>query len=231
MLKKPTGWPKNPRFTVRCVRTRASLSWHRHADHFVDSLADDGALRIGATALPVHLLLLAVVVVVVVGVTPTATAAAAATAVVVRAGGLRRRGRRRGDARRAPRRGLVARGELLLGVVIVVAEAVVGGVVGVIPASAGAAAVEHEALAPAALGARRVPGAPATAAVAPEAPPRRRPARDGHAASPAVPDPVHLRSETCGADPRQITAASPDSGERRRRAADPGAAPRESSRI
>ena len=230
MLKKPTGWPKNPRFTVRCVRTRASLSWHRHADHFVDSLADDGALRIGATALPLHLLLLAVVVVVVV-VTATATAAAAATAVVVRAAGLRRRGRRRRDARRAPRRGLVARRELLLGVVVVVAEALVGGVVGVVPASAGAAAVEHEPLAPAALGARRVPGAPATAAVAPEAPPRRRPARDGPAASPAVPDPVHLRSETCGADPRQITAASPDSGERRRRAADPGAAPRESSRI
>ena len=226
MLKKPTGWPKNPRFTVRCVRTRASLPWDRHADHFIDGLADDGALRIGATALPVHLLLLAVVVVVVVGVTPTATAAAAATAVVVRAGGLRRRGRRRGDARRAPRRGLVARRELLLGVVVVVAEALVGGVVGVVPASAGAAAVEHEPLAPAALGARRVPGAPAAApaaaAVAPEAPPRRRPARDGHAASPAVPDPVHLRSETCGADPRQITAASPDSDEHRRLAADPG---------
>lgn len=162
--------------------------------------------------------------VVVVVVTPTAAATAAATAVVVAAAWLRRRGRWRRGARRAPLRGLVPRRQLLLGVVVVVAEALVGGVVGIVPTGAAATAVEHKPLATAPLGARRVPGGPATsaaAAVAPKAPPRLRPARDGHAAPPAVPDPVHLRSETCGADPRQITAASPDSDEHRRRAADP----------
>lgn len=66
-------------------------------------------------------------------------------------------------------------------------------------------AVEHHPLAPPPLGARRVPGAPAVAApaaVAPEAPPRRRrrPSGHGHAGSPGFPDPLHLRSEACGSD-------------------------------
>lgn len=199
--------------------TGAGFPRHRHADHFVYGLDHDGALRIGAAALPLHLVLLAVVVVVV-----TPTAAAAATAVVVAAAGLRRRRRRRRRARRPPLL-LVPRRELLLGVVVVVGEALVRGVVAVVPAGAATPAVEHEALATSPLGARRVPGTPAAApsAVAPEAPPRRRrPASDGHPAPPAVPDPVHLRSETCGADPRQITAASPDSDEHRRRPTDPG---------
>jgi hypothetical protein len=41
------------------------------------------------------------------------------------------------------RRGLVAHRELLLGAVVAAAEVLVGGVVGVVPASAGAAAVKH----------------------------------------------------------------------------------------
>jgi hypothetical protein len=103
----------------------------------------------------------------------------------------------------------VALRELLLGGVVFVAEALVEDVVVVVLTGAATPAVEHEALAPSALGARRVPGAPS--AVAPEAPPRRRRnASDRHPAPPAVPDSVHLRSETCGADPRQTTATSPE---------------------
>ena len=77
------------------VPTGACFPRDRHANHFVYGLDHDGALRIGAAALPLHLVLLSVVVVVV-----TSTAAAAATtAVVVATGGLRRRGRRRRRAR------------------------------------------------------------------------------------------------------------------------------------
>jgi hypothetical protein len=124
---KPAVRPKKKISSLTAPRTRTSLPWHRHADHFVGGFEHDGALVAAASSLPLHLLRLAVVVVVVVP--PTATAAAAAV-VVAPAVLLRRRGRRRRRARRAPLlRGLVPRRRELL---VVVAEAVVGSVVAVV---------------------------------------------------------------------------------------------------